>query len=62
MQNLKGKSVFNWNLSIIIEKWWDVVNHTYMHHICAKGSLDLNINKAVINKISNFQEIAQNIT
>ena len=33
-----------------------------MCHICAKGFLDSNFNEAVIDKISNFQEIAQNFT
>ena len=34
--------------------------HNYMCHICAKGFLDSNINQEVINKISNFHEIAPN--
>ena len=33
-----------------------------MCHIGAKGFLDLNINEAVIDKISNFHEIAPNFT
>ena len=39
-----------------------VGNHNYMCHICAKGFLDLNLNYAVIDKISNFQEIVPNFT
>ena len=34
-------------------------NHNYMCHICAKGFLDSDFNEAVIDKISNFHEIAQ---
>ena len=34
-------------------------NHNYMCHICAIGFLDSNFNEAVIDKKSNFQEIAQ---
>ena len=33
-------------------------NHNYMCHICAKGFLDSDFNEALINKISNFQELA----
>ena len=32
------------------------------HHISAKQSLDSNFNQAVIDKISNFHEIAPNFT
>ena len=39
-----------------------VSNHNFMSHICAKGFLDSNFNEAVINKISNYQEIAPNFT
>ena len=34
----------------------------YVSHICAKEVLDLNLNLAVIDKISNFKEIAPNFT
>ena len=34
----------------------------HMHHLCAKGFLDLNFNQAVNDKISIFQEIAPNFT
>ena len=37
--------------------WCAVDNHNYMHHICAKGFLDLSFNEVVIDKISNFHEI-----
>ena len=37
-------------------------NHNNMCHLCAKGFLDLNFNQAVIDKISNFHEIAPNFT
>ena len=37
-------------------------NHNYMCHACAKEFLDANLNKAVIDKISNFHEIAPNST
>ena len=33
-----------------------------MGHICAKEFLDTNFNQVVINKISNFHEIAPNFT
>ena len=33
-----------------------------MSHIYVKGFLDSNLNYAVIDKISNFQEIAPNFT
>ena len=42
--------------------WCAAGNHNYMSHVCAKGFLDLNFNKAVTDKISNFQEIAPNFT
>ena len=35
-------------------------NHNYMRHICAKEFLDSNFNEAVIDKISNVHDIAQN--
>ena len=34
-----------------------VDNHNYTRNICEEGLLDLNLNQAVIYKISNFQEI-----
>ena len=34
-------------------------NYNYMCHTCAKEFLDSNFNQAVIDKISNFHEIAQ---
>ena len=37
-------------------------NHNYICHTCAKIVLDSNFNKAVIDKISNFHEIAPNST
>ena len=42
--------------------WCAADNHNYICHICAKGFLDSNFNKAVIDKISNFHEIAPNFT
>ena len=42
--------------------WCAADNYKYMCHICAKGFLDSNLNQAVIDKISNFQEIAPNFT
>ena len=42
--------------------WCAADNHNCMCHICAKGYLDSNFNKAVIDKISNFHEIAPNFT
>ena len=41
---------------------WGLVNHKYMHHICAKGFFDSNSNEAVIDKISVFHQIAPNFT
>ena len=35
-------------------------NHNYMCHTCAKEFSDSNFNSAVIDKISNFHEIAPN--
>ena len=37
-------------------------NQNHMCHICAKGFLDSNFYEAVIDKISNFHEIAPNFT
>ena len=37
-------------------------DHNYICHICAKEFLHPNFNEAVIYKISNFHEIAQNYT
>ena len=42
--------------------WFAAAIHNYMCHVCAKGFLDLNLNKAVIDKISIFHEIAPNFT
>ena len=42
--------------------WCAADNHNYMCHICEKEFLDSNFNEAVINKISNFHEIAPNFT
>ena len=42
--------------------WGAAGDHNYMGHICAKGILDLNFDYAVIDKISNFQEIDPNST
>ena len=42
--------------------WCAADNHNYMCHICAKGFLDSNLNEAVIDKMSNFHEIAPNFT
>ena len=37
-------------------------NYNYMCHTCVKEFLDSNFNLAVIDKISNFHEIAPNFT
>ena len=37
-------------------------NHNYMSHICAKEFLNSSFNLAVIDKISNFHDIAPNFT
>ena len=42
--------------------WCATDNHNYMCHICAKGVLDSNFNQAVMDKISNINEIAPNFT
>ena len=43
--------------------WCEADNHNNnMCHICAKELYDLNFNQAVIYKISNFNEIAPNLT
>ena len=34
--------------------WGAAGNHNYICHICAKGSLNLNFDQTVIDKISNF--------
>ena len=44
------------------EMWRAADIHNYMCHIFAKGCLDSNFNQAVIDKISNFQEIAPRLT
>ena len=38
--------------------WCAADIYNYMCHICAKG-VDLNFNQAVIDKMSNFQEMRQ---
>ena len=44
-------------------KMWCVAdNHNYVCRMRTKGFLDSNFNQAVIDKISNFQEIAPNFT
>ena len=40
--------------------WYAADNYNNTCHICAKELLDSNFNEEVINKISNFNEIAQN--
>ena len=42
--------------------WCATDNHDYMCHPSEKGFLDSNPNEAVIDKISNFHEIAPNFT
>ena len=37
-------------------------NHNYMCHTCAKEFLNSRFNKTVIDKISNFHDIAPNFT
>ena len=37
-------------------------NHNYMCHICAKEFLDSSFTNAVVDKISDFHEIAPNFT
>ena len=37
-------------------------NHNYMCHTCAKEFLNSGVNQAVIDKISNFHDIAPNFT
>ena len=53
----------------LTKNWWrknkiscNADNHDYICHIRAKGFVDSDINEAVIDKISNFQEIAPNFT
>ena len=58
----EGKSIFTENRLSRSEMWCATCNNNYMRHIYAKGFLDSNINYAVIDKISNFQEIAPNFT
>ena len=50
------------NLLYRNEMWCAADIHNYTCHICAKGFLDSNFNKAVIDKISNFYKIAPNFT
>ena len=42
--------------------WCAADNRNFKCYICAKGVLDSNFNEAVIDKISNLQEIAPNFT
>ena len=42
--------------------WCAAENDNYMCHPYTDGLLDLNFNEGVIDKISNFQEIAPNFT
>ena len=42
--------------------WCAADDHNVMCHTHTKEFLDLNFNKAVIDKISNFHEIAPNST
>ena len=42
--------------------WCTVDDHNHMCRICAKELLDSNFYEAVIDKISNFNEIALNFT
>ena len=42
--------------------WCAADNHNLMCHIYAQGILDSNFTSAVIDKISNSHEIAQNFT
>ena len=42
--------------------WCAADNHNYMCHICTQRFLDSNLNESVIDKISNFHEIAPNFT
>ena len=42
--------------------WCAGDNHNNMCHMCEKEFLDSNFNKAVIDKISNFHEIASKST
>ena len=63
-QNWEGKSVSNLieNQLSEIEMGCTAENHNGMCHLCTTGFLDSNFNSAVINKISNFHEIASNFT
>ena len=58
LNNWEWKLAFNWkfgrNEILCAEE-----NHSYMCHICGKGFLDLNINYALTNKISIFQETSK---
>ena len=44
------------------EIWCATDKHSYTCHVCAKGFLDSNFNEAVIDKVSNFHEIAPKFT
>ena len=58
----KGNLYLTENRFSINELLCTANNHNYVCHICAKGILDSNLNEAVIDKISNFHEIASNFT
>ena len=70
MPNLYGKKRKIWkgNLHLTENRlsrnkpWCAADNYNYMCHICATGFLDSNINKAVIDKISDFHKIASKYT
>ena len=52
-----SENLLSWN-----EMCCTADNHDYMCHTCAKEFSDSNFNKAVIDKILNFHEIAPNST
>ena len=60
----------NWGENLYLtENWlsWNEMcrasdNHNYMCHTCAKEILNSSFNYAVIDKISNFPEVAPNFT
>ena len=56
------KPIFNENELSRNEIWCAADNHNYMCHIFAKGFLNSKFNEVVIDKISNFHEIAPNFT
>ena len=54
----KGNLYLTENRSSRNQMWCSRDNHKHMCHICTKGFLDSKLNLAVIDKISNFHEIA----